>query len=101
MSHAPHRTPARTPVLAALSAALLLASCGAPTGPAATTVPVTAAVPIPPEATAAPTRTDLRDTALPAPLNAQALDKSTPLILVHGLGASDGTRRWACATGAA
>ena len=91
MSHAPHRTPARTPVLAALSAALLLASCGAPTGPAATTVPVTAAVPIPPEATAAPTRTDLRDTdlrdtALPAPLNAQALDKSTPLILVHGLG---------------
>lgn len=86
MSHAPHRTPARTPVLAALSAALLLASCGAPTGPAATTVPVTAAVPIPPEATAAPTRTDLRDTALPAPLNAQALDQSTPLILVHGLG---------------
>ncbi|MFC6748240.1 esterase/lipase family protein [Deinococcus aquaticus] len=85
---APHRTPARTPVLAALSAALLLASCGAPTRPDATALPASTAagVPTPPEATAPARMTDLSDTALPAPLNAQALDKSTPLILVHGLG---------------
>ncbi len=76
------------PAPVVLCAALLLASCGAPPRPAPGAAPQTRQVPAPPpEATAVPIPvTDLRDTAPPVPLGAQALDRSTPLILVHGLG---------------
>ncbi|MFC6659764.1 hypothetical protein [Deinococcus multiflagellatus] len=88
-------------LLALTVTAGLLAGCAAP---AAAPEPAlhAAATPTPPEPTATPApMTDLSRTYPGGrAMTAQVLDKSVPLILVHGLGALGATRGWGCATGA-
>ena len=81
------------PVLYASALTLLLSACGQPSTPSTLSsdlspaLPAQAEAPAAPEALAAPEVTDLSRPlpAAAAALNAQALDKSVPIILVHGL----------------
>ncbi|MVN86224.1 triacylglycerol lipase [Deinococcus sp. HMF7620] len=81
----------RSALPAALTLSVLLAACTAPTqppAPDAMLAPAATRTPTPPEPTAAPTPTTDLSKTYPGgqPMTAQALDKSVPLILVHGLG---------------